>query len=975
MKMKKELREWVKTEQFRAVLYKHLLILIGIAIILITGCDLRKNPTLPAEISPFDYTESNYISVSDNYLVKSPNDDSYLFIAKAAVETGILQQGDYIYFARTETFTERDTLVLDNGLQKVTDAYDFYVYRDSVQVALNFGSYVSAYLEKKGSPLNTIFLNFNSAFLTSGYTQNIGVNDAQFMVFLNNPGCFQVFNQATADNFLNFTSTGKNTYLWHHKFTGFIPENSELLSKEVKLTISDSLTSVENASIGKIYPDFGVLQVNNINFEVTPSITLSKYPQIKVPKNTDQTKFEDQLVILKNQNSVYSLNQSEGLWSDSLTYYNYYLKYPGRYALIHPLAEQDTYTIPLDNEYSTLYLNKLYFNLNGIDLSQAEMKIDFKPDVDFFQDYYTGNPYLSKTPDKYYSLSFTQNSMPLEYLPDSLWIEAGMPVTGIVSGDLLYKYFSAQTVVKTSYFTEGEEYTVNNYTVRSNYLYFPLSGSGTYFVGNNQNPGSSFMIPINKNTCFFQTPKADIAFSGAQESGLDRFVFNTAITPFIHPWFSGKPYQFNGVNWALKAGFTQNGVFKDMVPASYYLTFKPEQNLSSYEDLLVYSNIDSWNKVLYFQKDNANPTYSFKESATNQYTITPLQGGYFIFGNISNLNSNVHNVSISSKMYLDMFDYNIYLNSEASLPANNNLKIERYAAFPDTESVLSTQYSLTKTSQAYQFTAGASLKQSRFYDTIQPYISILKTGTVKKSRNNYYKKPPIMRKPLQKRVRDAEWLFLVNKDFGYRLYTYPKLEQASGYGFTSSGGYNSFVLAYDGVYGSFYDRSPHLTIEKNVTSDQSEAIVSLYQNQFNLQSNFITPFLTNGLHIKLEELSAIEYNVLKAYQLSFKNNANVSFNPSFIWANLVQDYPYLYLSFPPTLDPANLGLTYIAPDSTVRELTKVNSFGTAFYNEFMVVGNSIICFVDNGGLFLIHNGTQGNFQNYPELKRLRNNKL
>ena len=69
---------WASVPRFR-------LILLLLFLALVTACNLRENTLLPPNLDPKEYITENTIKVYYDHLIKSANDDSYLYIPKESI--------------------------------------------------------------------------------------------------------------------------------------------------------------------------------------------------------------------------------------------------------------------------------------------------------------------------------------------------------------------------------------------------------------------------------------------------------------------------------------------------------------------------------------------------------------------------------------------------------------------------------------------------------------------------------------------------------------------------------------------------------------------------------------------------------------------------------------------------------------------------------------------------------------------------
>ncbi|MDZ4182242.1 MAG: hypothetical protein U1B83_05135, partial [Candidatus Cloacimonadaceae bacterium] len=63
---------------------------------MLAGCNIRENTLLPPNLDPKLYTENNEIKIYLDHLIRSENDDSFLYIPKESIADSILWYGDIV---------------------------------------------------------------------------------------------------------------------------------------------------------------------------------------------------------------------------------------------------------------------------------------------------------------------------------------------------------------------------------------------------------------------------------------------------------------------------------------------------------------------------------------------------------------------------------------------------------------------------------------------------------------------------------------------------------------------------------------------------------------------------------------------------------------------------------------------------------------------------------------------------------------
>jgi len=118
-----------------ALLSKLILLLLFLSIL--AACNLRENPLLPPNLDPKEYITENTIKVYYDHLIKSSNDDSYLYIPKESIVEDGLWYGDRVTLTRVKALANRDSLAFPIRSKAYTDSYRISVLRSGQEVIID----------------------------------------------------------------------------------------------------------------------------------------------------------------------------------------------------------------------------------------------------------------------------------------------------------------------------------------------------------------------------------------------------------------------------------------------------------------------------------------------------------------------------------------------------------------------------------------------------------------------------------------------------------------------------------------------------------------------------------------------------------------------------------------------------------------------------------------------------------------------
>jgi hypothetical protein len=913
---------------------RFLFFFLFLLLVLISGCDQRHNAKLPTGISPFDFIESNVIGDTSNYLVRSNNDDSYLFIDKQTIQDGILKKGDYLWFSHVKSLSDRDSIAIAGGMTPITNGLYFYIYRDSTMIPMQFNTgMIKLYTVPSATLSNVKVLRFDELYITSDNVAGIAMDHNNAVIPISKTGFFQFYEQGEMSSFVEITGNGNNNYAWHPDFSIFLPADTQWNGKHLKFTEQTGLTYTQHTQIENIFPSFAQTE-KVITYELTGAVTTTEYPQIRMWKQP--SRFNPQLVVFTTgENSeILSLDSVDELWIDQVTYKDIFCKYAGTYSFVTPLADQNQITIPLDGTFSQLYFNRFYIDLRGTTLPNGNLNIDLSGYGRTLPDIYNGTIFDVNDPKIPISFSFTQNGVSIGTLPDSLWMEVGLslPVGTDVTQQKLFGYHLDSTIEEEFYYTQSSSYDANHFSVANQYLFFPLAVSGLYFLGTDSNTSTSFTIPVIRDAANYQIRNTNVTYSGAQIANLSHYYLN--LQPSIdlnQPIFQGKPYQLANTVASFQAGFYQNGTWTETVPSNHVIRFNSGRR-SRTNHVLIYDNANNWQKTILLKQGTEIDETHFIQTGS-VYTIGGIIGGTYLLTSVENIYATDIDFQLYGHQYIDFDRLKLYHDTDDIVPTGYKMHVRIDQAFPDTRNILSTQYQLQQTSWNYHVSA---INQSGAADTtfLQTYLPVL-----------YFARTQ----------RNTPLLVHLNQDKDYRIYTYPQGTTLTGYNFISNDGFDEVVPSYNGDYCAFSDLAEHTSITTNIQATNTELITSLYQAEFILPSYFVGTAFPIGYKIDLATTTQAPNGIqlISGYKLSFMDNTGSVIDRHLIQNYVTDKYPYIYLPFPPAQDPTTIHVRYVGPLGAITEYTRVDSFSGSNALEYIVIGNCVILSVDARGNYII----------------------
>ncbi|MDD3524616.1 MAG: hypothetical protein PHQ41_07985, partial [Candidatus Cloacimonetes bacterium] len=221
------------------------------------------------------------------------------------------------------------------------------------------------------------------------------------------------------------------------------------------------------------------------------------------------------------------------------------------------------------------------------------------------------------------------------------------------------------------------------------------------------------------------------------------------------------------------------------------------------------------------------------------------------------------------------------------------------------------------------------LDNSLFYESYQPFVR------------------------LKQSQRVDNLLFSVSRDEYYRVYAYPEGSVANAWNFEYSEGHFAFYAAYDAQYGVVRDNNPHTAVSQVVGSN-ADAHLSLYQAQAVFPGYFMGNLLPMGTRLELSHTNSPPPGTpaRAALRLEIRDPNQNQIQPNF-FQSASQEWPYLYLPIP-DYDPGdNLHVFYRSDTGLNIELSRVSQFGSFPAEEYMIIGNCAVMFIDNPGIFYV----------------------
>lgn len=911
-----------KIETFSASRFLLLCSLLAF-LILLASCNLRENPLLPPNLDPKDYVIGNTIRVYSDYLVKSSNDDSFLYIPKESISDSLLWYGDTIIFQRTEGLLERDSLALVEASLAVTNTYEFTIQRAGQKVVFDDApafatlytqlTAASEYLDihllslrykLKAAPASVYPYGFLRAFF------DLDGNGEISLVNFNHGSTLRI-SAGARDVEALLVHDADLLQTW-------IP--SEFMAEQGELTLSlvNELQSSQVSAVQAVFPGFAmqskVLKLSTEHSVVSDSVPILHYYL------SGEKRFDAQWIKL-NGSRLDSWESGDQTWIQSGEQLTTFMNGAGYYFLACPLEAQNSLSIPLDGSLGQIYLPGLWLDLSlapspGYSLNLVLPTLN----QGLPQDYFSGNPFTLSGAYQSFGINLTKGREPVESLPEGNWFEFGFYLeNAIVASTRLSRIYRSTSLDHLDYKSFATDYDEAHFTTSGEYLYCGINSSGTYILGNITDSATSLEIPCLKPELQLQTSRTHLSWSDSSlPCSTLSLAFNAPITE-AHPWLNGYPYSFSGSS-LLKLSAANGDTAVDTIPENLFISYALPRRLSS---VINFSPSAVYPQFYRYQASSGFAHNTFVYSG-GKMQISPATTGYLIDASALSRRGSGE-LELFGRMVWDDYDWELYLDSRRPMRRGTILSFSSASSFTDTYGVLAGQYSLSYLSPVYKFRI---LNNPAFYSGTQPYIRLRQSSR-----------------------RNSLLFSEIAGDF-YRIYSYPSAAQADGWNFALSDGHAAFVLPHDGEFAAVTDNEPHNEIDAVVTGIE-DLHASLYQAQFVLPGAFVGTLIPLGSHFTLRKLQTIPPGITatSAYQLQIRGPQLNILNPSFYNYPEQPRFPYLYLPIP-EFSPGQIPeLFYRDQAGVVTQLNYVPSFSENPTTEFSIVGNCVVCFVNNPGIF------------------------
>jgi hypothetical protein len=903
-----------------------LLLLAG----LLASCNLRENTLLPPDIDPLEYVTSNVIKVSKDHLIRSDNDDAYIYIKKDQITDYGLWYGDEVHLRKVDGLTQRDSLAFAQGTQSLTNTYRISIERAGRQVILDsIPAFATLYIDLLSSEglANAWVVQNQYMVYADKYPLYPYGNDRIFFdvdgsgeVELQIPGAggqLDIENNGCAVEALLYSDTQK-LQIW-------FPAEYMASAGEVGLNILDALDTGDISRIQAVYPGFaintGILDLQ------TQSDPDTAYPPI-LHWNLPQSKGFVQEWIRLSGGNVFGWPQGADTWLVEGDKLISFLLGEGKYFLLSPLDTQEEMEVSLDGSLNQIYLQDFWLDLRYTVVSGVSVRLDLTPDpTQVLGSYFNGAPFTMAKPFQSYQLSFLQGGSTLETLPDGNWIEFGFrnDLDSINSARLFRIYRSDQSD-RIDFKAKGGAYDAGHYSLSGGFIYSGVNSSGLYLFGTATESNQKQSFPFLKQQVSIQTGKGYISWNDPSGSFSSLLLEYGASLPSGHPWLSGQPYQFTGQNSLLNiTAYNRTKARSTSLPQNTFIVLNHPtsvKQMANFSDTEVYPRF-----VLYKAASTyAHNTFVYQDGAIR---ISPAFPGYLFNAGSINTTS-AAKLRLYPHMSFDAYDWEYYAETDQAPSGMPILNISRLNAVPDTYGVLASQYDLGILAPAYSLTITGS---DDFYSSQLPYIRIRQDG------------------------RPQDLLFSIYEGSYYRIYPYFQSDTADPWHFTQTDGHAGFYLSSNAVYAPMIDNSPHLTISSIVSTNTRDHIVSLYQAQLNLPSELIGTTVPLGSSIVLRETPELVTPIphLSAYLIDFRTSTGIQYDPGFYVLPNATRLPYVYIPIPDYVPGQSHRLFFRSVDGLLTEYAFVTDFGENGTNKYIMVGNCAVALVDGPGWFYTTN--------------------
>ncbi len=909
-------------------IYKAGALALTLAAIMMASCNLRENTLLPPGLDPKLYVRSNTIKVYKDHLIKSDNDDAYLYIKKENIADDMLWYGDVVRLKQVDNLTERDSLAFAQSAIALTKAYEISVERSGVKTVLDsIPGFATLYTDLNNSRgmsaawVVQLRYKLDADLIPVG---SFGQNRCSFEI--DGTGEAELQNPGTGAQFV-LDDRGCRVEMLHYsgarKLQMWFPEEYLAASGRAEVNILDAVPTADLNLLQAVYPGFV------LNTEVLELQTQSDPGAADVPilhwELESSGKFAPEWLRI-SESGLHGWPQGSDTWILSEGKLISFVSAPGRYMLLSPLEAQQTLELPLDGSFSQLYFQDLWLDLRDQSVPDTRLRIEFQPSTEsLVSAYFSGAPYSLLGSNQALRLQFIQSSTEIETLPDNKWLELGFRNNlGSLDNSRLFRVFRDAKSCHIDYKTLGESYDAGHFSLSGDYVYSGIAASGVYLLGNVTEGSKQQSFPFLRSDSSFQTQRGSVSWN-EPSGGFSSLVLEYgAPLPAGHPWLSGQPYQLDSSLFKIWASNSARKTSPEL-PANTFITLNHNGAL---KNLVNFSPAPEYPRFVWYKSaaSFAHNTFIYSGGALQ---ISPAFPGYLINAGTQNTES-ASALRLYPRMLFDNYDWEYYADSGQAFSDIPVLNVSRLASIPDSHGVLSSQYQLSPIAPVYRFSVTGS---PDFYANHLPYLRVRQSS------------------------RAQNLLFSIYEGDLYRIYPYMQAETDDPWHFTIQDGHVGFNLAGNALYAPVIDNNPHVSVNTVVNSAAQDHIVSLYQAQLTLPRQLIGSVvpLTSRIHLRVATDFTSPIPALNAYFLDFRNSAGTQFNPQFYSQSQYDVLPYLYVPIPDYVPGQTHRLFYRRMDGSVTEFEFVQTFSATATNEYIMAGNCAVGLIDGPGWYYVTN--------------------
>jgi len=898
---------------------------------LLVSCNLRENALLPPHLDPSTYETGNRINVYADYLVKSANDNAYLYIPKSSIADSLLHYNDLLIFERSDELASRDSVFIPQGSSKVTNTYTFAIVRSDTLVSITAPYEIAKiYGDKEGQSTGAWLLGLSSLLqMERPAIAEYGKNRISFGISASGDyGLYQVPDNAQ----LQISNVPQNVDTYavlcsaSLVYSLLLPSHYTTSAGTTTISLADSLSVAEIDIATSVLGPFALLH-RPLHIKTANSVSLGNLAFLRI--SLAQAKVGDMLWVRLNSLNTAFWESSEYLGLNNLTNWVHtpeasdtFITGSGKYFYATQVSIGDRINIPLDGRFSKIYLSGHWFDLRDVSLPGYSMEIRLNQDASgIVQDYFSNNPFSIEGSAEVFEMSFKQGSTYIDRLPNELWIEYGRHNHHESYASLrLFQIKRTEAADLLTYKTMGTAYDETHFFVANSYVYAGYSDSAVYILGKIRESSPMLTIPVIKPEAQIQTEELSLGWSQALPTSGQALLVNTDIPNIpAHPWFTGEPLMLSAPRPILSIYPNQRRSSKAL-PANLWLNINDG---TINRDLLLFDDSGSYPRLRQYIP-SATSTKDTYTSNNNGALIYPSYYGTIVEAAISTPVANTFNLKLYPRIEFALADLQLYHTQATADLSSAYLRISR-TTFPDQFAILSTQYQFHLSSPVYRFEA----TPSDLLNIFQPLVY------------------------LKRNQRSGSYLLSESYGEFYRFYPYPYSTSTDGFHYGIADNFSTFYLSHEGYFASATDSNPHAQIIMPISNLNRDFHLSLYQAQFSLPQLFLGTTIPIGSSARLEKLSSVAGvpNILSAYRLTLQNPQSQNLEPNFFAIAGATISPFIYVPIDNPGLANNCRLFYRNNQGISVELIRVQSFSTNFANEFIVRGNSLIAMVNNPGIF------------------------